>query len=42
MEETNYLYHTVMFVYQNLKLMLFSDVLVIFTVIQNEWLETNS
>ena len=36
------MYHIVMFVHQNLKMMLFSHVLVIFTVIQNKRLATNN
>ena len=36
------MYHIVMFAYQNLKMRLFSHDSVIFNVIQNEWLSTNS
>ena len=36
------MYHIVMFIYQNLKMMLFSHVLMIFTVIQNKWLANNN
>ena len=36
------MYHIVMIVCQNLMMRIFSHVFVIFTVIQNEWLEINS
>ena len=36
------MYQIIMFVYQNLNMRLFSHVSVIFTVIINEWLATNS